>query len=121
MRGADQGLNLHVKIRSIANYLQVHAFGVHVVHFFAQIEGQQAQQAGHFMRWALPVFGAEGKQGDEAQGSVRAGPHNAAHPVGTAAVAERRWQTELLGPTPIGIHGDANVLRIGLGNPELND
>ena len=59
--------------------------------------------------------------GCEAQASVKAGLHDAAHPLGTAAVAERRWQTELLAPTPIAIHDDANVLRIGLGNPELSD
>ena len=99
------------QVLDAAGHAQAHLVFMQLVLVLLEEGLEQRHQAGHFVFWAHPVFGAEGVDGEIFDAVVAAGAQDGAQGIRAGAVPEEARPSALLGPAAVAVHDDGDVAR----------
>ena len=80
------------------------------VHFIIKVSGKQLHQEADFFARPAPVFGRKGISRQDLHSDFSCIGQNIAQNLGAGFVAEGSRQAAFLGPTPVTVHDDGDVL-----------
>jgi len=95
----------------VADEADAHAVAVQRLDLAAEGAHEQFHQQAHFQRRPLPVFLAEGEQGQHLDAETVAGADDAPRRADAGAVAERPRAMALPRPAAVAVHDDGDVPR----------